>query len=113
MLCAQDLFDPSPALKRDKTLGHEFVHVLFSDWLGKWHRKQLLPLITPPADNWNDTTIGDRQEGYEADPSEALACWGSAALFGWDKPAYSTLYLRKILATNFAKTKVLLLATAP
>lgn len=113
MLCSKDLLVAALDLLRDKTLGHEFVHVLFSDWLGKWHRKQLLPLITPEADDWNDMTISDTWEGYVADPSEALACYGSAALFGWAKPAYSTLYTRRILQSDYPKAKTLLLATAP
>lgn len=113
MLIADDLFQEGDALLRDKTLGHEFVHVLFSDWMGKWHRRQLLPLITPPCDGWNDMTIGDKFIGYPADPDEALACYGSAALFGWAKPAYSTLYKRRILQEDYPKTKSLLLATAP
>lgn len=113
MRCADDLFEAQKDLLRDKTLGHEFVHVLFSDWMGKWHRRQLLPLISPPADNWSDLTIGDNWLGYVADPSEALACYGSAALFGWTKPAYSTLYKRRILQTDYSKAKALLLTTAP
>jgi hypothetical protein len=113
MRLADDLFRPIDEKERDKVLGHEFVHTLFSDWLGKWHRRQLLPLIKPPADNWNDMTIGDTYEGYVADPSEALACYGSAALFGWVKPAYASIYLRRIAQADYPKTKTLLLATAP
>lgn len=113
MRLADDVFGPKQDLLRDKILGHEFTHTVFSDWLGKWHRRQLLPVITPAADNWNDLTIGDTWEGYVADPSEALACYGSAALFGWAKPAYSTLYLRRIAQADYPKVKAILLATAP
>jgi hypothetical protein len=113
MLVSKDLFQKGETLERDKVLGHEFVHVIFSDWMGKWHRRQLLPVIQPPADSWNDLTIGDKYEGYFADPSEALACYGSAALFGWAKPAYASIYLRRITQENFPKTKTILLSTAP
>jgi hypothetical protein len=113
MLISQDLFGTGLQLLRDKTVGHEFVHALFSDWLTRWHRRQLLPFINPDADGWNDLTIGDDWQGYVADPSEALACYGSAALFGWTKPAYSTLYSRRILQADYPKVKALLLATAP
>lgn len=111
MRLADDLFDRQLLL--DKTEGHEFVHVLQSDWFGRWHRRKLLPFLTPPADNWNDLTIGDNYLGYIADPIEGFACWDSAALFGWEKPAYSTLYERKIRATDFAAVKEISLATAP
>jgi hypothetical protein len=110
---SKDLFGKDLDLLRDKTVGHEFVHVIFSDWLTRWHRRQLLPLITPDADGWNDMSIGDDWQGYVADPSEALACYGSAALFGWVKPAYSTLYTRRIAQADYPKTKALMLTTAP
>lgn len=113
MLVADDLFGDGLALKRDKTLGHEFVHVLYSDWFTKWHRRQLLPLLTPEADNWFDETIGDEWMGYVAAPTEGFACWGSAALFGWDKPAYSTLYLRRIRTVDFPHAKQITLAPSP
>ncbi len=109
ILLADDIFDPKKPLLDEKTLGHEVFHVIQDDHFTRFHRRRLLPFITPEADNWNDMTIGDEFKGYPALPYEAMACYGSAALFGWEKPAYSSLYLRKIEAADFDEVKAITL----
>jgi hypothetical protein len=107
---ADDCFDPAKPDLPAKTLGHELVHTLQDDWFTSYHRKALLPYLRPEPDNWRDPNIGGKYVGYEALPYECIAVWGSAALFNWDRPAYSTLYKRKIAAADWPEVKTIMVA---
>lgn len=79
-----------------KTLGHEAVHVLDEDWLTQAQRSDLLTLMTPLPKRWYDQLIAGRKVKYKALPSECFAVYGSAALFGYRKPAYRSLFVRRV-----------------
>jgi|SRR5215471_14025619 len=100
---ADDLLPRQGLLER--TLGHESIHWLDSDSWTRWHHRNLLGYLQPQPETWNDMTINGKFIGYTADPAECSATWVSAAMFAFDKPAYSTLYDRKIAAENFAAVK--------
>jgi len=53
--------------------------------------------------------IGDNDKGYPAIPEECVCVWGSAALFGFDPPAYSKLYKRHFAEDDFAEVARVLL----
>jgi hypothetical protein len=105
---ADDLFAPGQPL--DETLGHEVIHALFSDWVTKGHRRQLLPLISPTPTGFGDQSINDADIGYPASPEECCAVWGSAAIFGFDPPAYVGLYKRNIAKANLPTLREILLS---
>lgn len=109
ILLADDCFDPDKHNLAARTLGHELVHVMDGDWFRRWHRRHLLIYLNPEPDNWTDGNIGDTHVGYEALPYECVATWGSAALFGWSRPAYSRLYKRKFLAADFEAVRAIML----
>jgi hypothetical protein len=111
ILLADDLFALGEPL--DETLGHEVVHVLFDDWIKGAPKKALLRYLQPLPENYTDTTIAERDKGYPANPEECLAVYGSAALFGFNPPAYTTLFKRLVPKTSLAEVKALMLGALP
>jgi hypothetical protein len=79
-----------------KILAHELVHVLDDDYWRRPNRKALMPLLDPEPDNYSDIEIDGELYPYVAAPSECLAVWVSAALFGFPRPAFANTYLRRI-----------------
>jgi hypothetical protein len=108
ILLADDLFNPGEPL--EKTLGHEVVHTLFTDSVANPRLVQLLPLMSPVPEHFKDEWIGDEKVGYEASPEECCCVWGSAAIFGFDPPAYVDIYKRSIAKADLAKLRGILLA---
>jgi hypothetical protein len=108
ILLADDLFDGT-AGPLDETLGHEIIHVLFDDWIMPEQRRQLLPLLHPEPVNWSDTMVNGVDKGYPAIPEECVCVWGSAALFGFDPPAYDKLYKRRFVEADYAEVARILL----
>jgi hypothetical protein len=80
ILLADDLF-PTPELAR-KTFAHEGIHQLDAQWMLQSNRKDIKPLFDPDAAGW---------------PSEEFAVYGSAAIFGFRNPPYTTYYNDYIL----------------
>lgn len=107
ILLADDLFAAGEPL--DETLGHEVVHTLFSDWLTKWHRNELLALVTPAPDSFGDLSVDDLHVGYPASAEECCCVWGSAAIFGFDPPAYVGIYKRTIAKSDLPAVREILL----
>jgi hypothetical protein len=73
----------------------------------------MLPLLNPRPDGFNDLTIDGEHEGYEANPEECIATWGSAALFGYPDPAYTSIFLRTVEAAKFPSLTSALLDAPP
>ncbi len=71
-----------------KDLGHELCHFLDEDWLTKAQRVDLMAFMEPKPKGWGDDRIGK----YVSLPSECFAAWGSAAIFGFNKPAWARFY---------------------
>lgn len=85
-----------------KTLGHEACHVLDEDWLTQDQRRDLMALMLPLPKRWYDQFIAGKKVKYKALPSECFAVYGSAALFGFKKPAYKSLFVRRVPETKWA-----------
>jgi hypothetical protein len=82
-LLADDLF-PTPDLCR-KTFAHETCHQLDSQWMLNSNRKTIQPLFDPDAAGW---------------PAEPFAVYGSAAIFGFTNPPYTTFYPGHVVPTT-------------
>lgn len=79
-----------------KTLAHEAMHVLDQDWLTRTQRLDLLKLMAPAPTAWGDQNIGGVVHRYVSLPSEVFAVYASAAICGFPKPAYRSLFKRQI-----------------
>lgn len=101
--------DVLPRTDLEETIGHELVHVLFDDWLSTAQKATLLSYLDPRPENYSDTMVNGKDYGYPALPEECIAVWGSAALFGFIKPAYASLYKRRIASTIYPVVKTLML----
>lgn len=96
-----------------ETLGHEWIHLLFEDWFTPGQKRTLLGYLDPRPENYSDTQVNGKDRGYPALPEECIAVWGSAALFGFAKPAYSSLYKRTISGVVYPAVKAVMLGTLP
>lgn len=90
-------------------LGHEATHVLDDDWLTRAQRRAIIPYISPIPAGWGDLTIGDNPPVYEASPAECFASYGAAAMLGV-RPAFPTLYLRKIDQAHYSNVRAIALS---
>ena len=88
-----DAVDRYPAAE---TLAHEAMHVLDVFWLTDTQRNEIMELMTPSPSHWEDRTIGQATFRYAAMPHEVFAVYASAAIVGFDRPAFRSLYERRI-----------------
>jgi hypothetical protein len=72
-----------------KTFAHEVMHCLDDQWFTDAQRLEIAALMDAPAAKWDAKSYNER--AYEA-----FACYGSAALGGFDSPPYTEFYDRTI-----------------
>lgn len=95
----------------EKTLAHEAMHVLATFWLTEAQRNDIIELMKPRPLHWRDKTIGIVTYEYAASPFEVYAVYGSAAMVGFDKPAYRSLYRRHIDEGDWPKLRDIIVRT--
>lgn len=104
------LWDETDDYPVGKTLVHEAMHVLDDDWLTRAQRLEIIALMNPAPSTWKDQVIAGVVKKYVALPYEVFAVYASAAVFGFQKPAYRRLYRRAIAPDKWPKLKEITLA---
>lgn len=97
----------------ERTAGHELTHWLIDDWFTPWHRDAVLPFLTPEADSWADHTINGVTDAYRNDVNEAVTVYLSGALYGYAKPAFTSIYGYSVPRASWGDLRSIALATAP
>lgn len=80
----------------DKTFAHEAMHVVDTDWLTRGQRLDIIELMSPTPTAWGDQSIGGVIHKYVALPFEVFAVYASAAIGGFQRPAYMALFKRRV-----------------
>jgi hypothetical protein len=103
------LWDETDEYPVGKTFAHEAMHVLDTDFLTRAQRKSVLALMSPVPTAWADQKIDGVTRKYVALPSEVFAVYASAAIAGLEKPAYRSLFKRRVEVGKWAILKELVL----
>jgi hypothetical protein len=103
------LWDETDEYPVTKTFAHEAMHVIDSDWLTRAQRVKLMTLMSPAPTAWSDQKIDGILHKYVALPSEVFAVYASAAVAGLQRPAYRSLFRRRITPDKWAELKELTL----
>jgi hypothetical protein len=90
------LWDAVDEYPVQKTLAHEAMHVLDTDYLTRAQKLEILALMEPMPKSWNDQRVNGVFKKYVGLPSEVFAVYGSAAFAGFRRPAYKRLFKRSI-----------------
>lgn len=103
------LWDETDEYPVAKTFAHEAMHVVDSDWLTRAQRRRLMALMSPTPASWGDQNIDGTRHRYVALPSEVFAVYASAAIGGFRRPAYRSLFVRRVAADKWLALKELTL----
>ena len=103
------LWNQTDAYPVGKTLAHEAMHVLDTDWLTKAQRQKLMELMAPAPTKWNDQRIEGVLRKYVSLPSEIFAVYASAAIGRFPRPAYRSLFIREIAPEKWDAMRELIL----
>lgn len=95
-----------------KTLAHEAMHVLDDDWLTRTQRLEIIALMSPSPVDWKDQMIEGIKRKYIALPYEVFAVYASAAIGGFEKPAYRRMFKRSIPSDKFLRLEEIALRDA-
>jgi hypothetical protein len=79
-----------------KTLAHEAMHVLDTDYLTRAQKLEIVALMQPLPKTWSDQSVNGVFRKYVGLPSEVFAVYASAAMGGFPRPAYRRLFKRSI-----------------